>query len=248
MQNTLISQILDDVAGELKKLTSEALLDQIGQIPLNLPKDQLLRALSHRSFIHEIDFKLESNEKLEFLGDSVIELWSAKTLVDRYPAESEGVLSKLRSSAVNKEALGLLCKENGLNRYMLLGKGEYMNGGLERDSLCADLFEALVGAHYLAFGVESAFCFIEESVSVSKRDPFDRERLGEFDFKTKLQEVIQAKLKTLPEYTASKNPKGEFEVSLLIKDKLISSTTNISKKKAMQDLAKEHLIRINHDH
>src|SRR5690606_7587849 len=108
-----------------------------------------VNAITHRSFAHEVKFKCEHNEKLEFLGDSVLQLIISQKLYEMYPDLKEGVLSKLRSSIVNEASLFKLAKSLELDGLILLGRGEFNEEGYLKPSLLSNLFEAILGAVYL---------------------------------------------------------------------------------------------------
>jgi len=150
-------------------------------------------ALTHRSAA------TENNERLEFLGDSVLGLVISTQLFSQLPQSDEGILSRLRASLVKGETLSELAKDIGLGDYIQLGSGELKSGGFRRASILADAFEAVIGAIYLDGGIEAATSFILSQ--------FD-ERLAEIDPnevnkdpKTRLQEYLQARNQPLPIYT-----------------------------------------------
>ncbi|MCF6218882.1 MAG: ribonuclease III [Gammaproteobacteria bacterium] len=152
----------------------------------------LLQALTHRSV------GSNNNERLEFLGDSILNFVIAAQLFQQFPRESEGVLSRLRSSLVKGETLALLAKDLELGEYLSLGQGEMKSGGFRRQSILADAFEAIIGAVYLDGGFEEAKAlllrlFAERlktiSPNVTIKDP-----------KTRLQEYLQGRKKPLPVY------------------------------------------------
>ncbi len=152
----------------------------------------LVQALTHRSV------GANNNERLEFLGDSILNFVIAAQLFQQFPRESEGVLSRLRSSLVKGETLALLAKDLELGEYLSLGQGEMKSGGFRRQSILADAFEAIIGAVYLDGGFEEAKAlllrlFAERlktiSPNVTIKDP-----------KTRLQEYLQGRKRPLPVY------------------------------------------------
>ncbi len=152
----------------------------------------LTQALTHRSV------GSNNNERLEFLGDAILNFVIAAQLFQQFPRESEGVLSRLRSSLVKGETLALLAKDLELGEYLSLGQGEMKSGGFRRQSILADAFEAIIGAVYLDGGFEEAkalllrlFAERLETISpnVTIKDP-----------KTRLQEYLQGRKKALPVY------------------------------------------------
>ena len=149
----------------------------------------LISALSHSSYINERKLnKTASYERIEFLGDAVLELVSSTLLYHNYPDLSEGQLSKKRASLVCEQALAPCARRLELNKYILLGRGEEKNHGNEHDSILCDVIEAIIGAIYLDSGFDEAFAFIERHV-------LDSEALNDafVDYKTIFQELIQAR-------------------------------------------------------
>ncbi len=149
----------------------------------------IIRALSHSSFVNEKHLpKSECNERLEFLGDAVLELVSSEYLFKNNPSMQEGELTKLRSGAVCEQALAASARELKLSDYLLLGRGEEITGGKERDSILSDALEAVIGAIYLDGGLTNAKEFIESFVlsDISNKQLF-------FDSKTIFQEMVQSK-------------------------------------------------------
>lgn len=207
--------------------------------------DLFFTSLVHRSFAHEVRFKCEHNEKLEFLGDSVLQLLVSEKLYKLYPDLKEGKLSKLRSSIVNENSLAELALSIKLDELILLGKGEYKEEGYLKPSLLANLFEAIMGAMYLDSNLEVVRSFLEKVTNSFKektsRDLFSLELVSDFDAKSKLQEICLKEFKTLPLYEAvdiKKDNIQAFEITLKIKNQKIASLVDISKKKGMQKLAK----------
>lgn len=152
-------------------------------------KNLLYNAFTHSSFVNEHRRKgFEDNERLEFLGDAVLELTVSKFLFLMFPKMTEGELTKLRAAIVCEPSLVTFANELSFGHYVLLGKGEELTGGRERPALLADCFEAFIGALYLDQGLETVVAFLEKVV-------FPKVELGTFshvvDFKSQLQEMIQ---------------------------------------------------------
>ena len=152
-------------------------------------KNLLYQAFTHSSYVNEHRRKLfTDNERLEFLGDAVLELSVSKFLFEKYPQMSEGELTKLRASIVCEPSLVIFANELKFGQYVLLGKGEELTGGRERPALLADVFESFVGALYLDQGLETVVTFLEKIV-------FPKVEIGAFshvmDFKSQLQEMVQ---------------------------------------------------------
>jgi len=150
-------------------------------------------ALTHRSA------HAKNNERLEFLGDSILGFVIAQKLYDLFPQASEGVLSRLRASLVNQSSLADLAREHNLGEYLFLGSGELKSGGFRRDSILSDALEAIMGALYKDQGIEACKSWIEILFS----DKLNSLSLDNWqkDPKTQLQEMMQSKKQDLPEYT-----------------------------------------------
>jgi ribonuclease III len=222
-------------------------LDQfIDQFALKMVDKTLLsKALTHKSFAHESDAKTENNERLEFLGDSVLSLLVTQELYRRLGDHSEGDLSKLRSFIVNEASLTKLADSIDLSSLLRLGKGEQKE---LRGSIKADAFEALLGAIYLSQGFFKVEEFWQQVLSVSQFDPYHLDHLANFDAKSKLQEYCLGRFKRLPLYTVSEVNQSKglvFRVTLSIENYPLLSTYYPSKKKAelmlAQDCLKYHL-------
>lgn len=154
-------------------------------------KKLLRQALTHSSFANEKRLnKLSNNERLEFLGDAVLELTSSEYLFHEHEKMPEGDLTKLRASLVCESTLALCARELALGEYILLGKGEAATGGRERESILSDAMEALIGAIYLDGGLTSAKEFIGRFIL----SDMDHKKLF-FDSKTILQEIVQSEYK-----------------------------------------------------
>jgi ribonuclease-3 len=154
----------------------------------------LLQALMHSSRIPERaeDEPAESNEKLEFLGDAVLELVVSEELVRAFPDWSEGQLSKSRARLVNATAISLSAQRLGLGKYLLLGRGEEKTGGRTKPALLADAYEALIAAVYLDGGLEPARGFVRRTLAEGTIS-VEAERLGHTDHKSALQEFLQSR-------------------------------------------------------
>ncbi len=210
-------------------------------------KELLINALVQSTFCYEYkEINITSNERLEFLGDSVVNFIMASTLYKLYPQCVEGELSKLRGALVNEHSLARLGETLLLGENLLLGKGEFRNQGSKKDSLLANAFEALIGAvyidsHYSIETVERAIAkIINAYESKTKKDFFSLANLESFDYKTQLQELSMALFKTLPTYKAfeEKNGLQGFLVELWIGDKLCAQGRGASKKKLEKELAR----------
>ncbi len=202
----------------------------------------LENALYHSSYANEVRGGVTSNERLEFLGDSVLSVIVASYLFENFKTIPEGELTKLRASLVCEKSLCLFSREIGLGEFLRLGKGEEKGGGRERDSILADAFEAVLAAIYLDGGMAEAEKFVLRFVL-----PELEHRNDEVfkDYKTALQEIIQRN----PEENVTYHLIGEsgpdhdkvFEVEVHLNSNVIGSGKGKSKKQAEQCAAKEAL-------
>lgn len=161
----------------------------------------LEQALTHKSFHNEQSegSSLGHNERLEFLGDAVLDLVLSDSLMKAFPEATEGELSKARASLVNETVLAELAKSFDMQRLMRLGKGEILTKGAEKPRLLASMFEAFVGAYYLDAGYEKAFEFIK-GVFQPWLEQMDPKKGYSTDYKTRLQEMTQERFKCTPNY------------------------------------------------
>jgi ribonuclease-3 len=215
-----------------------------------LNKEFLINALTQSTFCYEFkELGLSSNERMEFIGDSLINLIVAKILFQRYPKLEEGDLSKLRGALVNEQTLSKLANTISLGENILLGKGEHKNNGEKKESLLADAFEALFAAIYFdgleqVDLVEKAFLAVTVLYEQSfGKDFFAVENLEEFDSKTQLQELSMALFHVHPTYkfieekSAGSSTSG-FKVELWIGERKLAEGIGPSKKKIEKELAR----------
>jgi len=194
-------------------------------------KDLIIEALTHKSFK-----KTYNNERLEFLGDAVLNLIVGEYLFDKFPNSNEGVLSKTRASLVNEQGFTKLAKVINLGDYIYLSDAEDRNKGRYKASILSDAFEAVMGAIYIEGGIkrlkEIVFKLLESSYDTITLDELFR------DYKTALQEITQAKFGSIPEYrlenTTGPDHQKEFELSLWVNDKYYATAKGKSKKLAQQ--------------
>jgi ribonuclease-3 len=209
----------------------------------------LMRALTHRSYVNEHPDALEDNERLEFLGDAVLDFISANWLYNRFPEMDEGQLTRLRSSLVCTEQLGRFASEIGLGEALMLGQGEHASGGRERPALLCDAFEALVGALYLDGGFERVRAYIEPRFEEVVGRTLDTGTL--VDARSQLQMWAQAEIGATPEYdtleTTGPDHAREFLVSVSIRSKEFGRGRGRSKQEAAQNAAADALRRVD-DH
>jgi len=207
----------------------------------------LEEALSHSSFVNEMPEPGHShNEKLEFLGDAVLELVISHELFGNYPAYYEGELTKLRAAVVSKPTLARIAKNMRIGAYIRLGKGEELGGGRKRNSLLADALEAIIGSVYLDRGLKAAREFVIRHFSEEiERLDHDRHKM---DFKSILQEITQSKFQSLPRYTvvSEDGPPHDriYEVLLRINDESYGTGRGRNKKEAQQDAARRALKKL----
>lgn len=202
----------------------------------------LKQALTHSSFTNEQKInKAGDYERLEFLGDAVLELVSSEFLFRLHPELSEGELTKLRASMVCEPSLAFCARDLELGKFILLGKGEENTGGRERESITSDAMEALIGAIYLDGGMEPAKEFIDRFVL---SDLEDKQLF--YDSKSNLQELIQGKLKKefgyeLLEESGPEHDKT-FRVSVQMEGECLGEGTGRTKKAAEQQAAYKALL------
>lgn len=164
---------------------------------VHLDPELLVLSLTHRSFAHEAG-GIPTNERLEFLGDTVLGLVVTEALYRRHPDLPEGELAKMRAATVSQRALAAIARDLGLGGYLLLGKGELTTGGRDKDSILSDTLEALFGAVYLTHGLEVARGVVERLVDPTLAVAAD---LGAgLDWKTSLQELAARLGHGVPEY------------------------------------------------
>jgi ribonuclease-3 len=209
----------------------------------------LLQALMHSSRIPEraADEPAESNEKLEFLGDAVLELVVSEELVREFPDWSEGQLSKSRARLVNATAISLSAQRLGLGKYLRLGRGEEKTGGRTKPALLADAYEALIAAVYLDGGLEAARGFVRRSL-VEGAIAYEAERQGHTDHKSALQEFLQSRGMAPGAYhvIAESGPDHQktFRVEVRIAGQVSAIGMGRTKKEAEQSAAIAALIQL----
>lgn len=206
-------------------------------------KSLLEKALTHRSFLNENRALSESNEHLEFLGDSVLSIIVSTQLYRRFSSYPEGKLTNLRSLLVKSQTLGNLSRELGLGQFLYMSKGEERSGGRENLSLLADTFEAILGAMYLDSGLDSARKFLERHLFPLIPEIEKKEEL--MDYKSSLQEMTQDKEKLSPVYRvlSQSGPDHDktFEVGAYLQDRQLGTGQGKSKQIAEQAAARHAL-------
>jgi ribonuclease-3 len=206
-------------------------------------KTLLNTAFTHTSYANEHRLlNISHNERLEFLGDAVLQLLISKYLFTKYPKKAEGDLSKMRSMIVREESLAGFSRYCGFDQFIKLGNGEEKSGGRNRDTILGDLFEAFLGALLLDKGVDAVSTFINQ-VMIPKVEQGEYERIK--DYKTSLQELLQAQGDIDIDYqvTSESGPAHAkvFEVTVYVNGESMSQGVGKSKKLAEQDAAKNAL-------
>lgn len=209
----------------------------------------LHQALMHSSRIPErtAEEPTESNEKLEFLGDAVLELVVSEELIREFPDWTEGQLSKSRARLVNATALSFSAQRLGIGKYLRLGRGEEKTGGRTKPALLADAYEALIAAVYLDSGLEAARGFVRRSL-VEGTISVEAERLGHTDHKSALQEFLQSRGMTPGVYRviAESGPDHQksFQVEVRVTGQITAVGCGRTKKEAEQSAAIAALIQL----
>jgi ribonuclease-3 len=206
--------------------------------------DLLKNALIHRSYLNESkDEDLENNERLEFLGDAVLELIISTELYIKYPEKTEGKLTSIRSALVRTESLAEESRRLDIGKHILMSKGEGDSGGADKDFILANTYEALLGAIYLDRGLKECEKFVKRTV-LKKLPRVIREELF-IDPKTKIQELVQAKYKVTPTYKVIKEQGPDhdksFTVVLKVGNKIMAKGSGLSKQKAEEDAAQKSI-------
>ncbi|MEA3498589.1 MAG: ribonuclease III [Campylobacterota bacterium] len=208
-------------------------------------KDLIIEALTHKSYK-----KVFNNERLEFLGDAVLNLIVGEFLFKKFPSSAEGVLSKMRASLVNESGFTKLAMAINLGDYIYLSDAEERNQGRYKASILSDAFEAIMGAIYIESGIEK----LKPMILKLLKDNYDEINLDELfsDYKTALQEVTQARFGAIPVYKleSAVGPDHDkvFELSLWINEKHYATAKGKSKKLAQQAAAKIVLIQLKGNH
>lgn len=204
-------------------------------------KTLLILALTHRSFVNEETSQHEDNERLEWLGDAVLDLIITDALFQHYPNLNEGKLSRMRAELVSEVGLHSLIKDWNLGQWLLLGKGEIKTGGINKISLLSNAFEALIGALYLDAGFERS-----KAIVTKLFEPlFNTIDLVNSDYKTQLQEYTQSEFNAVPIYklihTQGDEHEKTFEIAVVLDDKTIGCGQGKTKKQASQRAAQAAL-------
>ncbi|WP_418790091.1 ribonuclease III [Phosphitispora sp. TUW77] len=228
-------------------------MNDLNQLKANLGivwdnNGHLCQALTHSSYAHENrSVEMEHNQRLEFLGDAVLELVISDYIYRKYPQYPEGVLTKIRAGIVCEPSLAKVAGSLYLGDYLYMGKGEERSGGRERPSILADAMESLIGAIYLDHGLETAYKFILDKLGpVIERVIKDGGMIT--DYKTHLQELVQKHYDSHLSYDIIKEYGPDhcktFVAGVSIMGKLWGTGTGRTKKEAEQLAAKDALLKI----
>jgi len=216
------------------------------QIPTINNQALFEQAFTHRSYLNEAKIKIESNERLEFLGDSILSLVVSDYLYIHYPQYDEGVLTNLRSQLVNTKSLGETARELEFGSHMLLSKGEIESKGRENQSLLADSYEAFLGALYIDQGIEPVKQFIIDTL-IPKAEHFIKNDTLK-DPKSLLQEHVQAKKHASPHYRVlqEEGPAHAriFTIGVFINNVLTGEGKGKSKQEAEEGAAEQALEKL----
>lgn len=218
------------------------------QLPLPefINKDIEFQVFTHRSYLNESNSTQESNERMEFLGDSILSFVVSSYIYKNYPNLKEGELTNLRSILTNTETLYLVAKDLKLGEYLKLSKGEEASGGRTNKSLLANTYESVVGGLYLDQGIQASKQFIEDTI-ITKIDSIIKDQ-GLKDPKSHLQEVLQEKYKDSPIYEIVHEEGPDhariYTVSVRIGDTTLGQGIGKSKQDAEKLAAKEALIKL----
>lgn len=218
------------------------------QIGIQFQQEELLtRALTHRSFANEQEGDdIHDNERLEFLGDAVLDFIMTRVLYDRYPDMPEGELTRLRSALVRTETLADLARQMNMGEVLRMGKGEETSGGRERRNILCDAFEALLAAIYLDQGLQAVQQFVVPLLS-EKMDYILQEGLH-IDARSTFQEWSQAVRNITPVYRvieeSGPDHEKQFMVEVLLEDEVAGEGSGRSKQSAAQSAAREALRRL----
>ena len=215
------------------------------QLQVQFPDVELAkRALTHKSYVNEHRHEAQDdNERLEFLGDAVIDLIIGHHLMEKLPEAREGELSKLRAMVIGEETLSNIARRIGLGDLLLLGKGEEQTCGREKNSVLADALEAICGAVYLSFDWKEVVAVVNRLFAPECQAAIEG-KVG-FDYKTSLQEAAFRLLRTTPCYrlVSEEGPEHakNFRVEVFLGERFLASAQGRSKKEAEQQAAKAAL-------
>ncbi len=210
----------------------------------------LLQSLTHKSYGHEFfqekPIKLRDNERLEFLGDAILDVIISDILLEIFPHANEGILSKMRAAVVNEKTLAQLARSIELQQIIRLGKGESQSGGHNKSSILSSTFEAIMAAIYLDGGYKAVYPvvrFLFTPLLVT-----EHQLILFYDHKTELQEIIQARWKITPTYHLMESHGPDhakiFEIEVRLNDKTLARARGSSKKDAEQNAAQTAILML----
>jgi ribonuclease III len=210
----------------------------------------LLQSLTHKSFGHEFfqekSIALRDNERLEFLGDAILDVIVSDILLEAFPNANEGQLSKMRAAVVNEKTLAQLAKAIQLQDCVRLGKGEAQTGGNEKASILSSTLEALIAAIYLDGGFNAVYPVVRHLFAPLFVE--ERDLMAFYDHKTQLQEIVQARWKVTPTYhlIEAHGPDHAkiFEIEVRMNGKTLAAATGSSKKDAEQNAARAAILTV----
>lgn len=228
---------------------SSKLTNLINELKITITNDHLIKnAFVHRSYLNESREFENSNERLEYLGDAVLELATSQYLYKTYPDFQEGMLTNLRAALVRTESLGETALALGFDKLLLMSKGEEATGGRQNRSILADTFEAFLGALYLDCGYQACVAILEKYLFQKASTVLSDQTYK--DNKSLLQEIAQARYKATPQYVL-KSESGpdhdkEFVMQVMIGSESYALGKGKSKQAAQEDAAKLTLEMITH--
>lgn len=218
-------------------------LEQAINIEFNNPK-LLENAFVHRSYLNEHpDFELDSNERLEFLGDAILELLASEKLYHNYPKRPEGDLTNFRAAIVCTNSLALEARKLNLGEHLFLSRGEEESGGRDREYILANTFEALLGAIYLDQDLEACRSFLEENLFYKIPEIVESEKYR--DAKSTFQEITQEEVGITPTYKVLEewglDHAKNFRMGVYLEERLVGVGEGSSKQEGEQEAAKDAL-------
>lgn len=208
---------------------------------INIKNDKLIRqAFMHSSYANEHK-EVHDNERLEFMGDAVLQLWSSDHIFPLDPPLSEGQMTRLRAQLVCEKALAMYARDLHLNDFLLLGSGEEKTGGRNKDAIVADMFEAFLGALYLDQGMKAVDNILDEVIIPYLKHPGEVHVIK--DYKTALQEIVQSDNRRTVRYqlVSESGPSNAptFVMNVIVDDLVLGTGKGSSKKQAEQNAAKD---------
>jgi ribonuclease III len=210
----------------------------------------LLQSLTHKSYGHEFfqekPIALRDNERLEFLGDAILDVIVSDILLESFPNANEGQLSKMRAAVVNEKTLAQIARALQIQDSIRLGKGEFQTGGHEKPSILSSALEALIAAVYLDGGFNAVYPVVRHIFAPLFVE--ERDLMAFYDHKTQLQEILQARWKMTPTYhlieATGPDHAKIFEIEVRVNGKTLAAATGSSKKDAEQNAARAAILAV----